>query len=254
MFMINYELVYGKQVLQSTVLSSHESVQHCTSSTSDDVQISSTDVMHSEEILQKRGSFKDRLMGVAGAAAVAAGGVAKGAVEAVRSEETAAKVAAFKAKAHSVANGVGASVSGIGDKAAGFVSSHRTKPSSAQADVYGIEEQRSEEFEVQKQVLLSEEYESDECVDEEYADSCVEAEYTSQHIHAPQSVHYSETVFTRIHGDDSWDSAGDIRNQSMKKSVIIGIVSGLSVCLIFVGGLFGGMYLMKNKKDFSDSL
>lgn len=252
MFMINYELVYGKQVLQSTVLSSYESAQHRTASASDDVQISSTDDMHSEEISHQRGSFKDRLMGAAGAAAVVAGGLAKGAVEAAKSEETAARAAAFKAKAHAVANGVGTSVSEIGDKAAGFVSSHRTKPSSAQADVYGIEEQSSEEFEVQKQVLLSEEYESDEGIDEEPADSFADVEHMPRHNQAPRSVHYSETVFTRTYGNDSWESAEGIRNQSTKKSVVVGIISGLSVCIIFAGGLFGGMYLMKNKeKDIS---
>lgn len=64
--------------------------------------------------------------------------------------------------------------------------------------------------------------------------------------------HYCEnnienTMENSIFFDDGYDPA--YYEDTSKKPVIIGIIVGMSICVVLAGGIFGGMHLIKNKKS-----
>lgn len=286
MFMTNYELVYGKRKFSSnasntlapteyhstTVIQSEESDIAENSKTG--FMQSAVGFMKSDDTKQKLGSLAGKLKNAAGVAAGAASGFAKSAVDTAKSEETAAKIASIKEKAQSAAGGISASVSGLSSKASEAISSRKHSVSNeidfSETDITHTEkysENTIQEETVyadddsetvsQEYYVSDDEYEADEYI-EEYEGASDE---TEEEIHvyneSPQDVHYSQTVYTRTHGNYSnmYEQADYTNSQekSNKKPVIIGIVAGIGVCVVFAGGLFGGMYLMKNKNDTPDN-
>lgn len=286
MFMTNYELVYGKRKFSSnasnlpapteyhstTVIQSEESDIAENSKTG--FMQSAVGFMKSDDTKQKLGSLAGKLKNAAGVAAGAASEFAKSAVDTAKSEETAAKIASIKEKAQSAAGGISASVSGLSSKASEAISSRKHSVSN-EIDFSETNITRTEEYSentIQKEPVYADDYSENVyqeyyVSDDEYeADEYIEeyegaSDETEEEIHvyneAPQDVHYSQTVYTRTHGNYSnmYEQADYTNSQekSNKKPVVIGIAAGLGICAVFAGGLFGGMYLMKNKNDTPDN-
>lgn len=283
MFMTNYELVYGKRKFSSDasnppapaeyhstpVIQSEESVIAESSKTG--FMQSAVGFMKSDDTKQKLGSLAGKLKNAACVAAGVASGLAKSAVETAKSEETAAKLASLKEKAQSAAGGISASVSGLGNKASEAIAS-RKHSASDEVDFSETDMAHTEEYlesTVQEEPVYTddfsetssqenyapdEEYEADEYI-EEYEDASDETkEEIPVYNEAPKETYHSQTVYTKTHDNtysNTYDQANSAPTQekSNKKPVIIGIAAGLGVCAVFAGGLFGGMYLMKNKDD-----
>ena len=283
MFMTNYELVYGKRKFSSnasnpTAPAEYHSAPVTQSETSDTVESSKAGFMQSavgfmksDDTKQRLGSLAGKLKNAAGVAAGAASGLAKSAVETSKSEETAAKLASLKEKAQSAAGGISASVSGLGNKASEAIASRKHSASDeidfSETDMTHTEEYLENtvqeepvytddysETTSQENYAFDEEYEADEYI-EEYENASVETEEEIPvYNEAPKETYHSQTVYTRTHDNtysNTYDQANSATTQekSNKKPVIIGIAAGLGVCAVFAGGLFGGMYLMKNKND-----
>ena len=259
MFMINYELVYGKRKFSSEspnfpVPTEYHSAPVMQSDEGDTVENSKVGFMQSavgfmksDDTKQKLGSLTGKLKNAAGAAAVAASGLAKSAVETAKSEETAAKIASLKEKAQSAAEGIGASVSEFGNKASEAIASHKSSVN-AESEISETNMDYSENE-------AQEEYISDT----EYEDASDDTEKASLTYDEPvQEVYHSQNVYTRT-SDNSYSVSynqnftAPAQEKSIKKPVIIGIAAGLGVCAVFSGGLFGGMYLMKNKDNEPDN-
>lgn len=284
MFMTNYELVYGKRKFSSncsntSVPTEYHSAPVTQSETSDTVESSKTGFMQnavgfmkSDDTKQKLGSLAGKLKNAAGVAAGAASGLAKSAVETAKSEETAAKIASLKEKAQSVAGGISTSVSGLGNKASEAIASRKSNSVNNEIDISETDTTHTKEYfedavqeesvytddyseiESQDNYVSDEEYEADEYI-EEYEEASDETEEEIPvYNEAPKEVYHSQTVYTKTHDNtysNTYDQANSAPTQekSNKKPVIVGIAAGLGVCAVFAGGLFGGMYLMKNKND-----
>ena len=283
MFMTNYELVYGKRKFSSNASNppapaEYHSAPVTQSETSDTVESSKAGFMQSavgfmksDDTKQKLDSLAGKLKNAAGVAAGAASGLAKSAVETAKSAETAAKLASLKEKAQSAAGGISASVSGLGNKASEAIASRkhsaRDEIDFSETDMAHTEEYLEStvqeepvytddysETSSQENYVSDEEYEADEYV-EEYEDASDETkEEIPVYNEAPKETYHSQTVYTKTHDNtysNTYDQANSAPTQekSNKKPVIIGIAAGLGVCAVFAGGLFGGMYLMKNKDD-----
>lgn len=286
MFMTNYELVYGKRKFSSNASNppaptEYHSIPVIQSEESDTIESSKTGFMQSavgfmksDDTKQKLGSLAGKLKDAAGIAAGAASGLAKSAVETAKSEETAAKLASLKEKAQSAAGGISASVSGLSSKASEAISSrkhfvsdeidfsetditHTEEYSENTIQEYPVYTDDNSETASQEYNASDEEIEADEYT-EEYEGASDE---TEEKIHvyneAPKVVYHSQTVYTRTHGNYSnmYEQADYTNSQekSNKKPVIIGIAAGLGICAVFAGGLFGGIYLMKNKNNTPDN-
>lgn len=283
MFMTNYELVYGKRKFSSDasntsvpaeyhstpVIQSEESV--IAESSKAGFMQSAVGFMKSDDTKQRLGSLAGKLKNAAGVAAGATSGLAKSAVETAKSEETATKLASLKEKAQSAAGGISASVSGLGNKASEAIASRkhsaRDEIAFSETDMTHTEEYLENtvqeepvytddfsETSSQENYAPNEEYEADEYI-EEYENASIETEEEIPvYNEAPKETYHSQTVYTKTH-DNTYSNIYDqtttatTQEKSNKKPVIIGIAAGLGVCAVFAGGLFGGMYLMKNKND-----
>lgn len=288
MFMTNYELVYGKRKFSSncsntSVPTEYHSTPIIQSEESDIAESSKAGFMQSavgfmksDDTKQKLGSLAGKLKNAAGVAAGAASGLAKSAVETAKSEETAAKIASLKEKAQSAAGGISTSVSGLGNKASEAIASRKSNTVSDEIGISETDTAHTEEYlenaeqeetvytddyseiESQDNYVSDEEYEADEYI-EEYENASIETEEAiSVYNEAPKEVYHSHTVYTRTRDNtysNTYDQANSAPTQekSNKKPVIVGIAAGLGVCAVFAGGLFGGMYLMKNKNDTPNS-
>ncbi len=234
MFMINYELVYGKGKFSSNVsntsyaeYSSAPVIQPEVNNTAESSKTgftqSAVGFMPSENIKRKLGSSADKLKNAAGAVAQTASGVAKSAVETAKSEETAAKLALLKEKSQSVAGKIGASVSEVGHK----ISENTVTPNN--------------DFAIGEPNISAEIPKASPVYNE-----------------PPREVVHSQSVYAKSQ-DNTYSNAYSQANsaptpkKSSAKPVLIGIGAGLGVCAVFAFGLFGGMYLMNNKSDVQNS-
>ena len=286
MFMTNYELVYGKRKFSSNASNPPAPAEYnstpviqseeCDSIESSEKRFmkSAVGFIKSDDTKQKLGSLAGKIKNAAGVTAGAASGFAKSAIDTAKSEETSAKIASLMEKAQSAAGGIGASVSGLSSKASEAISSRKHSVSNeidfSETDITHTEEYSENTIQEetvyadddsetvsQEYYVSDDEYEADEYI-EEYEGASDE---TEEEIHvyneSPQDVHYSQTVYTRTHGNYSnmYEQADYTNSQekSNKNPVVIGIAAGLGICAVFAGGLFGGMYLMKNKNDTPDN-
>ena len=151
------------------------------------------------------------------ASATAASDPAKNAGEPINPQETTARTVSLKEKAHSIAASVSAIKSMKDEECSQPAKADEIEvsPSDTTHDTFGY---NAGEMDPQEQFLDEENYEPNE-----------------------------------THKSCSDKTVGTSSRHNSNPQVVIGIVVGLSVCLLFAGGLFGGMYLMKNNANNPDA-